>query len=48
MKECDVLTSYGFVHMSTREEAEAAIAALDGSDFMGSKLSVEVRHLPQT
>jgi len=41
VKECDVLTSYGFVHMSTRDEAEAAISALDGRDFMGSKLSVE-------
>ncbi|GFY46041.1 RRM domain-containing protein [Trichonephila inaurata madagascariensis] len=41
VKECDVINKYGFVHMSTPEEAEDAIKALNNCDFKGSSLSVE-------
>jgi len=41
VKECDVITKYGFVHMSTSEEAEDAIKALNNYNFRGSSLSVE-------
>lgn len=41
VKECDVINKYGFVHMSTAEEADAAIKALNNFEFMGSRLSVE-------
>ncbi|KAJ7590339.1 hypothetical protein C8J56DRAFT_743934, partial [Mycena floridula] len=32
---------FGFVTMETAEEAEAAIAALNGVDFMGRNLVIE-------
>lgn len=41
VKECDVINKYGFVHMSTPEEAEDAIKALNNCEFQGSSLSVE-------
>ncbi|XP_015905917.1 uncharacterized protein [Parasteatoda tepidariorum] len=41
VKECDVINKYGFVHMSTSEEAEDAIKALNNYHFRGSSLSVE-------
>ncbi|CAL1268716.1 unnamed protein product [Larinioides sclopetarius] len=41
VKECDVINKYGFVHMSTPEEAEDAIKALNNYNFRGSSLSVE-------
>ena len=31
---------FGFVEMSSKEEAEAAMSALNGKDFMGRPLSV--------
>lgn len=39
--ECDVINKYGFVHMSTSEEAEEALNALNNFYFRGSSLSVE-------
>ena len=33
---------FGFVEMSTDEEAQAAIDALDGKDFMGRDITVNV------
>lgn len=39
--ECDVINKYGFVHMSTEEEAEEALKNLNSYSFMGSTLSVE-------
>ncbi|CAG0901414.1 unnamed protein product [Darwinula stevensoni] len=39
--ECDVLNRYGFVHMSTEEEATAAIKGLNNAEFQGSRISVE-------
>lgn len=41
VKECDVINKYGFVHMSTDEEAEEAIKGLNNFNFMGSCISVE-------
>jgi len=41
VKECDVLSGYGFVHMATGEEADRAIANLDGCEFKGSNICVE-------
>jgi len=41
VRECDVLSGYGFVHMATGEEADRAIANLDGCEFMGSNICVE-------
>ena len=32
---------FGFVEMSTEEEAQAAIAALDGKDFQGRAIAVK-------
>jgi cold-inducible RNA-binding protein len=38
---------FGFVEMSSNEEAEAAIAALDGKEYAGRKLKVnEARPRP--
>lgn len=42
VKECDVISNYGFVHMDTEEEAKAAIAALDGYSVRGSHIHVEL------
>lgn len=39
--ECDIVKNYGFVHMSTPEEAQAAISALNNYSFKGSYLKVE-------
>jgi RNA recognition motif-containing protein len=33
---------FGFVEMATDEQAQAAIDALDGSDFMGRNIAVNV------
>lgn len=41
VKECDILTTYGFVQMGTSEEAEAAIKALHNSEMNGAKITVE-------
>ena len=41
--ECDVLNRFGFVHMKTEEMAKRAIAALHNSEFMGSRITVEVK-----
>ncbi|KAL3249316.1 hypothetical protein MRX96_056078 [Rhipicephalus microplus] len=39
--ERDVINKYGFVHMSTEEEAKEALKNLNNYNFMGSTLSVE-------
>ncbi|XP_054724950.1 RNA-binding protein lark-like [Uloborus diversus] len=44
VKECDIVKNYAFVHMSSEDEAKSAIEALNNSDFMGSKMSVEISH----
>ncbi|XP_067129273.1 uncharacterized protein [Centruroides vittatus] len=44
VEECDVIKNYGFVHMSSEEEAKSAIEALNNTEFMGSKITVEVSH----
>lgn len=41
--ECDVLNRFGFVHMKSEEMAKRAIAALHNSEFMGSRITVEVK-----
>lgn len=43
--ECDVLNRFGFVHMKSEEMAKRAIAALHNSEFMGSRITVEVMFL---
>lgn len=40
--ECDVLKNYGFVHMNTQEEADTAIANLDGYNVKGQRMRVEL------
>jgi len=40
--ECDVVSDFGFVHMESEDEAKSAIAALDGYNLSGSKISVEL------
>ncbi|CAG2110545.1 unnamed protein product, partial [Medioppia subpectinata] len=42
VEECDIVKNYGFVHMSSDEETKKAIEELNGFEFMGKKLSVEV------
>lgn len=44
VEECDIVKNYGFVHMSNDDEAKVAVDALNNSDFMGSKITVEVSH----
>jgi RNA recognition motif-containing protein len=33
---------FGFVEMSTEEEAEAAVKGMDGKDFMGRPIAVSI------
>ncbi|ESO08755.1 hypothetical protein HELRODRAFT_190584 [Helobdella robusta] len=40
--ECDVLSNFGFVHMESEEEAQVAIAALDGYNVKDSHIHVEL------
>ena len=40
--ECDVLNRFGFVHMKSEDMAKRAIAALHNTEFMGSRITVEV------
>lgn len=40
--ECDVLNRFGFVHMKTEDMAKRAIAALHNTEYMGSRITVEV------
>lgn len=40
--ECDIVKNYAFVHMANEDEAKLAIDALHNSEFMGSKITVEV------
>ncbi|GFT99543.1 RNA-binding protein 4.1 [Nephila pilipes] len=39
--ECDVINKYGFVHMSTPEQANEAVKHLNNYNLMGSTISVE-------
>jgi len=41
VKECDILSNYGFVHMGSAEEAETAIKALHNYEIDGAKITVE-------
>ena len=40
--ECDVLNRFGFVHMKSEDMAKRAIQALHNTEFMGSRITVEV------
>lgn len=44
VEECDIVKNYGFVHMATEEEAKVVIDALNNTEFMGSKITVEMSH----
>lgn len=39
--ECDIMNRCGFVHMQTQESAEAAIEALNQTNFKGATICVE-------
>jgi RNA recognition motif-containing protein len=41
-RESDRSRGFGFVEMSTQEEAEKAIAALNGTQFEGRSLTVNI------
>uniref|UniRef100_T1JGS7 RRM domain-containing protein n=1 Tax=Strigamia maritima TaxID=126957 RepID=T1JGS7_STRMM len=41
VKECDIIKNYAFVHMTSEEEAQAAIQGLNNYIFLGSRISVE-------
>ncbi|XP_032872806.1 RNA-binding protein 4-like [Amblyraja radiata] len=40
--ECDIVKDYAFVHMEKEEDAIKAIGSLDGQDFLGNKLRVQL------
>lgn len=42
--ECDIVKNYGFVHMSSDQEAQRAISALHGTEIRNAKISVEASH----
>lgn len=42
VKECDVLKNYGFVHMDSKKEAEAAIRKLHHYELKGQAINVEL------
>ncbi|KAF6779412.1 hypothetical protein AHF37_01083 [Paragonimus kellicotti] len=42
--ECDVVNNYGFVHMETEADAEAALAGLQNAVLDGVKINVERSH----
>uniref|UniRef100_UPI00398ECD3B RNA-binding protein 4B-like n=1 Tax=Pristiophorus japonicus TaxID=55135 RepID=UPI00398ECD3B len=40
--ECDIIKDYAFVHMERGEDAMEAIKGLDGTDFKGKRMHVEL------
>ncbi|KAL5008657.1 hypothetical protein ScPMuIL_014238 [Solemya velum] len=42
--ECDIVKNYGFVHYENPDDAKNAADGLDGYDFEGTKLRVELSH----
>ncbi|KAK3092245.1 hypothetical protein FSP39_000250 [Pinctada imbricata] len=42
--ECDIVRNYAFVHFDNPNEAKMAQANLDGAEFEGVKLKVELSH----
>ncbi|XP_074655022.1 RNA-binding protein lark-like [Tubulanus polymorphus] len=49
--ECDIVKDYGFVHFETPDDAKAAVAGLNDSEFQDATIKVElsyssVRHKP--
>jgi len=42
--ECDIIKDYGFVHFEKQDDAKAAVAALNDTDFQGSVIKVELSH----
>lgn len=40
--EADIVKNYAFVHFDTNEDASAAVAALDNTEFQGATISVEL------
>ena len=46
--ECDVLNRFGFVHMKSEDMAKRAIQSLHNTEYMGSRITVEVMVAPST
>lgn len=44
VEECDIVKNFGFVHMSSDDETKLAIDSLNGTEFKGTKISVEASH----
>lgn len=42
--ECEIISSYAFVHMENESEANQAISKLHLTEFNGSRISVELSH----
>lgn len=42
--ECDIVRNYAFVHFENPDDAKQAAGGLDGVDFEGAKLKVELSH----
>lgn len=42
--ECDIVKNYAFVHFENPEDAKIAVTELDGSDFQGTAMKVQLSH----
>ncbi|XP_071080287.1 RNA-binding protein lark-like isoform X1 [Haliotis cracherodii] len=42
--ECDIIRNYAFIHFADADEAKTAVDNLDGSNFEGSNIKVELSH----
>ncbi|ESO85457.1 hypothetical protein LOTGIDRAFT_107691 [Lottia gigantea] len=46
--ECAIIGNYGFVHYDNEDSGKAAVSALNGSQFMGRSLKVEISRSKST
>ncbi|XP_078671956.1 uncharacterized protein LOC144911642 isoform X5 [Branchiostoma floridae x Branchiostoma belcheri] len=42
VNECDIIKNYGFVHMDNEQDANDAIKALNNTEWMGTRITVEM------
>jgi len=42
--ECDIIKDYGFVHFDKQDDAKAAVAAINDTEFQGAIIKVELSH----